>query len=148
MPDKDTQFTDEYFREKLTPKQYNVLREAGTEPAFSGAFVKNKEPGMYTCAACGQQLFSSNTKFESHTGWPSFYDVVKEGNVVLQEDTSHSMNRIEVLCSNCKSHLGHVFDDGPKPTGKRFCITCLSLDFKPGEQDAVDDAPSTHGRHK
>lgn len=124
---------EEYWKKKLAPEQYKVLREKGTETPFTGKFYKNFENGMYVCGACGQPLFSSDTKFDSDCGWPSF-DRSLEGNVILQDDLSHGMQRTEVLCSNCGSHLGHVFDDGPKDTtGKRFCINSISLNFKPQE---------------
>lgn len=123
--------TDADWKKKLTPEQYNVLREKGTESPFSGRFYKTFEKGMYICAACGQELFASSTKFDSDCGWPSF-DRSLEGNVIFQKDNSFGMSRTEVSCSNCGSHLGHVFDDGPKDTtGKRFCINSISLDFKP-----------------
>ena len=103
---------ESYWKEKLTPEQYHVCREGGTERPFSGKFVHNKEHGTYTCAGCGQELFSADTKFDSGTGWPSFSDVMNSKNVVLQEDNSHGMHRIEVLCAKCGAHLGHVFNDG------------------------------------
>jgi peptide-methionine (R)-S-oxide reductase len=118
------------WKKKLSPEQYQVLRCSSTEAPFTGKFVYHKEKGMYVCAACGQNLFSSDTKFDSGSGWPSFFDVVEKGNVELKEDLSHGMKRIEVRCSKCKSHLGHVFDDGPNPTGKRYCINSLALDFR------------------
>ena len=128
---KDMSKREKDWKKKLTPEQYRVLREKGTEPAFTGKYVDNKEKGMYTCAACGAPLFSSDKKFDSGTGWPSFYDVAEKGNVELHEDTSHGMKRIEVTCKKCGGHLGHVFDDGPKnKTGKRYCINSCSLDFK------------------
>ena len=128
---KDMPKTEKDWKKKLTPEQYRVLREKGTEPAFTGKYVDNKEKGMYTCAACGAPLFSSDKKFDSGTGWPSFYDVAEKGNVELHEDTSHGMKRIEVTCKKCGGQLGHVFDEGPKnKTGKRYCINSCSLDFK------------------
>ncbi len=118
------------WKKRLTPEQYKVLREKGTEMPFSGEYVHNKERGMYTCAGCGVKLFSSDTKFDSGTGWPSFSDVVEKGNVELREDSSHGMKRVEVLCKKCGGHLGHVFEDGPGPTCKRYCINSASLAFK------------------
>mgnify|MGYP001559978076 FL=1 len=128
---------EEYWRKRLTPEQFHVLREKGTEAPFTGKFYKNFEKGMYVCGACGQELFASSTKFDSDCGWPSF-DRSLEGNVEFKNDNSFGMKRKEVLCSNCKSHLGHVFDDpsarsalSGQATGKRFCINSMSLDFKP-----------------
>jgi peptide-methionine (R)-S-oxide reductase len=119
------------WRKELTPTQYHILREKGTEPPFTGKYVDMKDDGMYHCAGCGAELFSSETKFESGSGWPSFYEVAKNGAVELHEDNSHGMSRIEVTCKNCGGHLGHVFDDGPADkTGKRYCINSCSLDFK------------------
>ncbi len=120
---------DDYWKEKLSPEQYKVLRQKGTEAPFTGKFNNNFETGMYECAACGQELFSSDTKFHSDCGWPSF-DRSLEGNVEFKDDWSFGMHRIEVLCSNCGGHLGHVFDDGPQETtGKRFCINSAALNF-------------------
>ncbi len=122
--------SEEEWKSKLTPEQYRILREKGTEMSGSGRLLYEKRKGMFVCAACGNELFSSDTKFESGTGWPSFYDVAKSESVELKEDKSHGMNRIEVICRKCGGHLGHLFDDGPKPTGKRYCINSLALDFK------------------
>lgn len=126
---------DSEWKKKLTPEKYAVLREKGTEAPFTGKLLQNKETGMYVCAACGTEVFSSEQKFDSGSGWPSFYDVAKKGNVKLIEDTSHGMHRVEVVCNTCGSHLGHVFNDAPdQPTGMRFCINSVSLDFKPSRK--------------
>lgn len=117
------------LKKKLSPQQYHVLVEKGTEMPFSGKFVSHKESGAYVCGACGNELFSSETKFDSHCGWPSFYDA-KKGSVKFTEDKSHLMRRIEVTCAKCGGHLGHIFNDGPAPSGQRYCINSLSLDFK------------------
>lgn len=122
--------SEQEWRERLTPEQYAVLREKSTEAPFTGKYVNTKEDGTYVCAACGMELFSSDTKFESGTGWPSFYEAMNSENVRLETDTSHGMVRTEVVCANCDSHLGHVFDDGSGPTGKRFCINSCALDLE------------------
>ena len=120
--------TDAEWRERLTDEEYRILREAGTEAPFSGEYVDHKADGSYACAGCGATLFDSETKFGSNCGWPSFYDV-DDSRVETRPDTSHGMNRTEVLCANCGGHLGHVFDDGPDPTGKRYCMNSVALEF-------------------
>ena len=129
------QRTEEEWRKLLTPEQYHVLREAGTERAFTGKFWNTKEPGIYRCAACGEILFKSDDKFDSGCGWPSFSEIAAQGKVIEHVDNSFGMKRTEVLCANCGSHLGHVFDDGPGPKGLRYCINSASIDF--GDTNAL-----------
>ncbi|MEO1054061.1 MAG: peptide-methionine (R)-S-oxide reductase MsrB [Bacteroidota bacterium] len=121
--------SDEEWREELTPEQYYILREKGTERAFTGLYWDNKEKGKYRCAACNQELFESDTKYESGSGWPSFYKPIAEGKIEIQKDYSHGMIREEVLCGRCGSHLGHVFPDGPQPTGQRYCMNSAAMTF-------------------
>jgi len=126
--------SDQDWQKQLTPEQYHVLRKKGTEPPFSGKYVENNEKGMYTCVACGAELFKTDTQYESTIpgliGWPSFGDVAKQGTVELREDNSFGMKRTEVICKNCGGHLGHLFDDDTSPTGKHYCINSVALDFK------------------
>jgi peptide-methionine (R)-S-oxide reductase len=125
----DVTKTEDEWKSELPPERFEVLRRAGTEPPFSGEYVHTKEDGIYRCAACGNQLFDSATKFDSGTGWPSFWEAVEPDAVELVEDRSHGMARTEVRCARCGSHLGHVFDDGPRPTGERYCMNSLALDL-------------------
>jgi len=118
------------WKQELTPEQYRVLRECGTEPAFTGKYVNHHDDGYYHCAGCGARLFSSDTKYESGSGWPSFYKAVADSSIVEVLDKSYGMIRTEIKCGNCRGHLGHVFNDGPNPTGLRYCVNSLSLDFK------------------
>ena len=122
--------TEEEWKKLLSPEEYHVLREKGTEPAFTGKYLKNKKNGTYVCAGCGNELFSSETKFDSGTGWPSFWAPVSKDNIEENADNRFGMHRTEVTCKKCGGHLGHVFNDSPTPTGQRFCINSISLKFK------------------
>ena len=129
--EREVQLSDEQWRERLSPDQYAVLRHQATEPPFTGKYVDVKADGTYRCAGCGAELFDSHTKFESGSGWPSFYEPAVARNVEMRTDRSHGMTRTEVLCRNCGGHLGHVFNDGPQPTGLRYCINSCALDLEP-----------------
>lgn len=122
--------TEEEWKKNLSPEQYHVLREKGTERPFTGKYYLNKEKGVYVCAACGNELFTSEMKFDSGCGWPSFDKEIEGGKIIVKNDMSHGMVRTEIMCAKCGSHLGHIFDDGPTETGVRYCVNSLSLDFK------------------
>jgi peptide-methionine (R)-S-oxide reductase len=135
--------TEDEIREKLSPEQYQVTQKAGTERAFTGEHWDNHDDGVYRCVVCDMPLFTSDTKFDSGTGWPSFYQPIESENVDEHTDRSFGMSRTEVVCSNCGAHLGHVFPDGPRPTGQRYCMNSCSLRFEPGADDnSADQEPA------
>ncbi len=136
--DKRIQKSEEEWKKVLTEEEFQVLRKKGTDPPFTGKYVDNKRKGRYFCAGCGNELFSSDTKFDSRSGWPSFWAPIEDGSLEEKPDLSHGMERTEILCSKCGGHLGHVFDDGPKPTGQRFCINSTALRFEEKEEETEE----------